>query len=83
MGYCPRSPDFPGVAALDPTNRSVPERFHDRFEKRTVANLATTHPDGVPPVTPVWIGDDPDPDHLLVTTASGRRTVRNGRRAPR
>jgi len=56
---------------------SVPERFHDLFEKKTFAHVATLTEDGLPHVTPVWIGYDEDDDRLLVNTERGRRKERN------
>lgn len=56
---------------------SVPERFHDLFEKRTFAHVATLTEDGMPHVTPVWIGYDEDADRLLINTERGRRKERN------
>jgi PPOX class probable F420-dependent enzyme len=56
---------------------SVPERFHDLFEKRTFAHVATLTEDGMPHVTPVWIGYDEDDDRLLINTERGRRKERN------
>jgi PPOX class probable F420-dependent enzyme len=56
---------------------SVPERFHDLFEKKTFAHVATLTEDGMPHVTPVWIGYDEDDDRLLINTERGRRKERN------
>lgn len=56
---------------------SIPESFHDLFEKRTFAHLATVMPDGTPQVTPVWVDYDVEADRLLVNTARGRRKERN------
>ncbi|MFB6117096.1 PPOX class F420-dependent oxidoreductase [Halosegnis sp.] len=62
---------------------SVPAEFHDLFEKRTFAHLATLFPDGAPQVTPVWVDYDTETDELLVNTARGRRKERNLRADPR
>jgi PPOX class probable F420-dependent enzyme len=59
---------------------SIPQRFHDLFEKRTFAHVATVMPDGTPQVTPVWVDYDADADHVLVNTATGRQKERNLRR---
>ncbi|MFB6139675.1 MAG: pyridoxamine 5'-phosphate oxidase family protein [Halosimplex sp.] len=56
---------------------SIPESFHDLFEKQTFAHFATMTPDGFPHVTPVWVGYDPDADRVLINTARGRRKERN------
>jgi PPOX class probable F420-dependent enzyme len=60
---------------------AIPEKFHDLFQKRAFANLATLMPDGRPQVTPVWI--DYDGGRLIVNTAKGRQKDRNMRRDPR
>ncbi|WP_435195825.1 PPOX class F420-dependent oxidoreductase [Natronomonas sp. EA1] len=62
---------------------SIPEAFHDLFEKRTFAHVATVMPDGTPQVTPVWVGYDTETGHLLVNTARGRRKERNVAREPK
>ena len=54
--------------------------YHDLFEKKAVANIATLMPDGSPQLTPVWI--DYDGEHVLVNTARGRvkdKNMRNNR----
>jgi len=56
---------------------SVPERFHDLFEKKTFAHVATLTEEGLPHVTPVWIDYDEDDDRLLINTERGRRKERN------
>ena len=59
----------------------IPENYHDLFEKRVFASLATLMPDGSPQVTPVWL--DYDGEHLLVNTAVGRQKDKNLQREPR
>lgn len=59
---------------------AIPEAYHDLFEKRTFAHVATLLPDGHPHVTPVWIDYDVDTDRLLFNTARGRRKERNLRK---
>jgi len=61
---------------------SIPEPYHDLFDKRTFAHLSTVTPDGTPHPTPVWIDYDAGTDRLLVNTARGRRKERNVRRNP-
>ena len=56
---------------------SIPEEFHDLFEKETFAHFATMTGDGFPHVTPVWIDYDRDDDRLLVNTERGRQKERN------
>ncbi|MBV0901598.1 PPOX class F420-dependent oxidoreductase [Haloarcula salina] len=56
---------------------SIPEEFHDLFEKATFAHVTTMNPDGKPHTTPVWIDYDDDGDRLLVNTERGRRKARN------
>ena len=55
----------------------IPEAFHDLFEKRTYAHVATLMPDGTPHVTPVWVDYDADAERLLVNTVRGRLKERN------
>jgi PPOX class probable F420-dependent enzyme len=62
---------------------SIPESFHDLFERETYAHFATTMPDGTPQVTPVWVDYDVDADRLLVNTARGRRKEQNASRDPK
>lgn len=61
---------------------SIPETFHDLFEKKTFAHVATLTEDGMPHVTPVWIDYDEDGDRLLINTERGRRKERNLRDNP-
>ena len=56
---------------------TVPETFHDLFDKRTFAHVSTVTSDGSPHVTPVWIDYDEDANHVLVNTERGRRKARN------
>lgn len=56
---------------------SIPESYHDLFERRTFAHFSTVMPDGTPQVTPVWVDYDADRGRLLVNTARGRQKERN------
>lgn len=56
---------------------AIPAEFHDLFEKRTLGHVATLLPNGLPHVTPVWVDYDPDREHVLFNTATGRRKERN------
>ena len=58
--------------------QSIPDDYHDLFERETIAHFATLMRDGTPQVTPVWIDLDED-GHLLVNTARGRQKERNVR----
>lgn len=62
---------------------TIPETFHDLFEKKTFAHFATLLPDGRPHNSPVWIDYDPDRDRLLVNSERGRRKVANVENDPR
>ena len=62
---------------------SIPERFHDLFERETFAHFATMVPDGTPQVTPVWVDYDSENDRVLVNTARGRRKEKNVTRNPK
>ena len=62
---------------------SIPESFHDLFERETFAHFATMMPDGTPQVTPVWVDYDPDADRVLVNTARGRQKEQNASRNPK
>src|SRR6056297_2372966 len=65
-------------AALDAKDMaSIPEDDRDLFEKKTFAHVATMLPDGMPHVTPVWIGYDADENRLLVNTERHRRKAKN------
>lgn len=54
---------------------SIPDSFHDLFQKKALAHLATLMSDGTPQVTPVWV--DYDGQHMLVNSARGRVKDRN------
>jgi len=56
---------------------SIPDTYHDLFEKSTIAHIATVMPDGTPHNTPVWIGYDEDENRLLVNTERDRQKERN------
>jgi len=60
---------------------AIPEKYHDLFNKKAFASLATLMPDGKPQVTPVWA--DFDGSHVLINSAKGRVKDRNMRRDPR
>ena len=60
---------------------AIPEKYHDLFQKKVFASLATLMPDGQPQVTPVWI--EFDGKHVVVNSAKGRVKDRNMRRDPR
>ena len=60
---------------------AIPEKYHDLFNKKAFASLATLMPDGKPQVTPVWA--DFDGQHVIVNSAKGRVKDRNMRRDPR
>lgn len=62
---------------------SIPEAFHDLFERETFAHFATMMPDGTPQVTPVWVDYDVGADRVLINTARGRRKEKNVRRNPK
>ena len=62
---------------------SIPESFHDLFERETYAHFATVMPDGTPQVTPVWVDYDVEADRVLVNTARGRQKEQNASRDPK
>jgi PPOX class probable F420-dependent enzyme len=62
---------------------TIPEDFHDLFEKRTFAHVATLLPDGRPHNSAVWVGYDAEIDRLLINSERGRRKVRNVEHDPR
>lgn len=62
---------------------SIPDDFHELFEKETFAHVATLTEEGLPHVTPVWIDYDAADDRLLVNTERGRQKARNARNDPR
>ena len=55
-------------------------QYHDLFQKKAFAHLATINGDGTPQVTPVWV--DFDGTHIRFNTARGRVKERNLRRTP-
>jgi PPOX class probable F420-dependent enzyme len=57
---------------------TIPSSFHDLFEKKTFAQLATLMPDGTPQVTPVWC--EFDGTHVVINSAKGRVKDKNMRR---
>lgn len=63
------------------SNRVIPVEYHDLFEKKSFAHLATLMPDGSPQVTPVWV--DFDGEHILINSAEGRQKDLNMERDPR
>ena len=62
---------------------SIPESYHDLFERRTFAHFSTVMPDGTPQVTPVWVDYDAGRGRLLVNTARGRQKERNAAANPK
>ncbi len=56
---------------------TIPESFHDLFQKPTFAHVVTILPDGRPHTTPVWIDYDADDNWILVNTERHRRKARN------
>ena len=56
---------------------TIPEQYHDLFEKATFAHVTTMLPDGRPHTTPVWVDYDPDGDRLPVNTERHRRKAKN------
>jgi len=59
----------------------IPQQYHDLFQKKALASLATLMSNGQPQVTPVWC--DFDGSHVLFNSARGRQKDRNIRRDPR
>jgi PPOX class probable F420-dependent enzyme len=60
---------------------SIPDGYVDLFESEAIAHFGTLMPNGLPHITPVWVGHDGD--DALVNTASGRQKARNVRNDPR
>jgi PPOX class probable F420-dependent enzyme len=60
---------------------AIPEKFHDLFDKKAFAQLATVMPDGSPQVSPVWF--EYDGNNILINSAKGRVKDQNMRRDPR
>jgi PPOX class probable F420-dependent enzyme len=56
---------------------TIPESFHDLFDRRTFAHVTTLMPDGAPQTTPVWVDYDETAGEVLVNTARGRRKEKN------
>jgi PPOX class probable F420-dependent enzyme len=56
---------------------TIPESFHDLFDRRTFAHVTTLMPDGAPQTTPVWVDYDETTGEVLVNTARGRRKEKN------
>ena len=54
---------------------TIPSEFHDLFQKKAFASLATVMPDGTPQVTPVWV--DYEGGRVIVNSARGRRKDKN------
>src|SRR6266699_6967962 len=59
---------------------TIPDSFHDLFQKKAFAQLATIMRDGTPQVTPVWC--DFDGTHVVLNSAKGRTKDKNMRRNP-
>ncbi|MET0660364.1 MAG: PPOX class F420-dependent oxidoreductase [Steroidobacteraceae bacterium] len=56
----------------------IPKSHADILQKKALAHLATSMPDGSPQVTPVWF--DYDGQYVIVNTAADRQKDRNMRR---
>ena len=56
---------------------SIPEEFHELFEKETYAHVATMTPEDMPHVTPVWVDYNAEADRLLMNTERERRKEKN------
>lgn len=63
------------------TETTVPDEFHDLFERKAFGVMTTLLPNDTFHMTVVWI--DYDGTHLVVNSAEGRRKVKNVRRDPR
>ena len=63
------------------SSKTIPEKYHDLFEKKAFAHLTTLMDDGSPQVTPVWFTFDGT--HILVNSAKGRVKDQNMQRDPR
>jgi len=61
---------------------TVPETFHDLFEKKTFAHVVTMSPDELPHATPVWIDYDVAANRILVNTERHRRKAKNAAENP-
>lgn len=64
---------------------TIPEEYHDLFERETFAVFGTLMPAGTPQMTPVWIDRETvdGEDRVLVNTARGRLKERNVTRDPK
>ena len=60
---------------------TIPQQYHDLFQKKAFAHLATVNADGTPQVTPVWV--DFDGTHVRFNTARGRVKDTNLKRHPK
>jgi PPOX class probable F420-dependent enzyme len=58
-----------------PESNHIPESHRDLFERPLLFSFATTGPDGIPQVTPVW--GDIDGSTVRVNTAYGRQKTKN------
>ncbi len=65
--------EISSIAGLDPSYRWM-------LEKNVTATLATIKSDGLPQLTPIWVGHDGT--NILVNTKKGRLKDRNMRRRP-
>lgn len=54
---------------------TIPQAYHDLFDRDAFATIATVSPDGTPHLTPVWV--DYDGEYILVNTVRGRQKERN------
>ena len=53
----------------------IPESHQDLFDKRALAHVATTMPNGSPQVTPVWVLLEDG--YVVINSARGRQKDRN------
>jgi PPOX class probable F420-dependent enzyme len=60
---------------------AIDEKYHDLFQKKAFAQLATVMPDGSPQISPVWF--EYEGDHIVINSAKGRVKDQNMRRDPR
>lgn len=60
---------------------AIDEKYHDLFQKKAFAQLATVMPDGSPQVSPVWF--EYDGNNIVINSAKGRVKDQNMRRDPR
>ena len=59
----------------------IPEEYHDLFDSKSFAHVATLMPDGSPHSVPVWVGYDGA--HVLIAGGQEHRRHANMRRDPR